>query len=126
VCRTHERSAHYVPGLRLSVIAAIVIIEHGLQKPGSVSRELRRWEQLAQRGGVYRPASSPCGESACCGPGPRGFLEQTIGCLPAQGRPGLRRLVQRVDEIYLSHTLPDPLADPQAPWWERRRPIGWP
>jgi hypothetical protein len=126
ICRTHERAVHCVPGLGPGVIAAIMIVEHGPLEPGSVSRELRRWEQLAQRGRVYRPASNPCGEAACCGPGPRGFLEQAIGCLPARARPRLRRLVRSADEIYLSHTLPDPLADPQAPWWERRRPIGWP
>jgi len=34
--------------------------------------------------------------------------------------------VRRLDEIYLSRTLPDPFADPEAPWYERRRPIGWP
>ena len=126
ICRTHERAVHYVPGLSPGVIAAITVIEHGPLKPGFVARELRRWEQLAERGRVSRPASHPCGEPACCGPGPRGFLEDAIRHLPARAKPGLRRMVERADEVYLSHTLPDPLADPGAPWWERRRPVGWP
>ena len=108
------------------MVAAITVAEHGLLEPGFVARQLRRWEQLARRGSVYRPASNPCGERECCGPGPRGFMEEAIGRLPARARPGLRRVVSRVDAVYLSHTLPDPLADPQAPWWERRRPVGWP
>lgn len=90
--------------------------------PGFVSRQLRRWEQLARRGGVYRPASNPCSEPECCGPGPRGNLEIAMACLPKRARPSLRRVVTRADEEYLSRTLPDPLADPQAPWWEGRMP----
>jgi hypothetical protein len=54
------------------------------------------------------------------------LLELAIGRLPARVSPSLRQVVRRADEVYLSHTLPDPLADPDAPWWERRRPIGWP
>ena len=126
ICRTHERAVHFVPGVSPGVNAAITVIEHGPLEPGFVARALGRWEELARRGAVYRPGSDPCGELECCGPGPRGFLEQAIGSLPARARPGLRRVVRRADEVYLSHTLPDPLADPQAPWWERRRPIGWP
>ena len=94
------------------MIAAITVVEHGPLEPGFVARELRRWEQLAERGSVHRPASNPCGEPECCGPGPRGFLEEVIGRLPARATPGLRRVVRRVDGVYLSHTLPDPLADP--------------
>jgi hypothetical protein len=126
ICRTHERAVHYLPGVSPGVIAAVTVAEHGPLDPGFVARELRRWEQMARRGTVYRPASHPCGEEQCCGPGPRGFLEEAIRHLPARARPGLRRMISRADQVYLSHTLPDPLADPQAPWWERRRPIGWP
>jgi len=108
------------------VIAAITVVEHGPLEPGFVARELCRWEDLARRGAVWRPASNPCGVRECCGPGPRGFLEEAMGYLPRRAKPGLRRVVGRVDEVYLRHTLPDPLADPGSPWWERRRPVGWP
>lgn len=97
------------------MIEAITAAEHGPLVPGFMSQQLRRWEQLAQRGRVYRPASNPCGVPECCGLGPRGNLEMAIGCLPARAGLALRRVVGRVDEVYLSHTLPDPLADPQAP-----------
>lgn len=95
-------------------------------EPGEVDRALRLWEALARRGWVYRPGSDPCGISQCCGPGPRGVLELAIGYLPRRAKPGLRRVVRQVDEVYLRQTLPDPLADPGSPWWERRRPAGWP
>jgi hypothetical protein len=126
ICRTHERTAHDVPGLSPSVIGAITVAEHGQLVPGFVSEQLRLWQQLAKHGGVYRPGSNPCGIPECCGYGPRGNLEMAIGRLPARARSALRQVVRNADEAYLSHTLPDPLADPQAPWWERRRPIGWP
>ena len=126
ICWTHERAIHYVPGLSPGVVAAITVIEHGPLEPGFVARELGYWEGLAQDGRVWRPSSNPCGVDRCCGPGPRGFLAQAIGYLPERAKPGLRRAVRRVDEVYLRRTLPDPLADPGAPWWERRRPIGWP
>jgi hypothetical protein len=126
ICRTHDRSVHQVPGLSPGVIAAITVVEHGLLEPGDVARELRRWDMLARRGGVYRPGSDPCGIPQCCGPGPRGALAQAIQYLPGRAKPGLRRMVSLIDQVYLRHTRPDPLADPGAPWWERRRPVGWP
>lgn len=126
ICRTHEQAIHYVCGLSPGVIAAIIVVEHGPLKPGDIARELRRWEALARLGRVYRPGSDPCDVPQCCGPGPRGALEQAIRYLPRRAKPGLRRLVSQVDEVYLRRTLPDPLADPGAPWWERRRPAGWP
>jgi hypothetical protein len=69
------------------VIAAITAAEHGPLEPGEIAAAFRAWETMARQGGVYRPASNPCGYPRCCGP--------------------------------------DPRADPDAPWWERRRPIGW-
>ncbi len=126
VCWTHERAAHHVPGLGPGVIAAITVVEHGRLEPGDVARALLRWEASAGRGGVYRPGSNPCGVDQCCGPGPRGELEEAIRCLPRRAKPGLRRVVERVDEVYLRNTMPDPLADPGSPWWERRRSTGWP
>lgn len=126
ICWTHKRALHQVHGLGPGVIGAITALEHGPLEPGEVACELRRWEALARRGGVYRPSSNPCGESACCGHGPRGVLDEVIQGLPRWAKPELRRVVERVDEVYLRNTLPDPLADPGAPWWERRRPIGWP
>jgi hypothetical protein len=126
LCRTHERTVHYVRGLSPGVIAAIVAVEHGPLEPGDVAYELLRWEALARRGEVYRPGSDPCGVPQCCGPGPRSALERAIRYLPRRAKPGLRRVVSQVDEVYLRRTLPDPLADPRAPWWERRRPAGWP
>jgi hypothetical protein len=107
-------------------MAAITTIEHGPLEPGSVARALRGWERLARRGHVYRPASNPCGEPECCGPGTRAILADAIRCLPARAKPALRHVVNAADQVYLSNTLPDPLADAQAAWWERRRPIGWP
>jgi hypothetical protein len=126
ICRSHERALHRVRGLCPGEIAALTVVEHGQLEPGDVGRELRRWEALARRGWVYRPGSDPCGIPQCCGPGPRGVLEQAIGYLPRRAKPGLRRVVRQVDEVYLRQTLPDPLADPASPWWERRRPAGWP
>jgi len=108
------------------VIAAVTVVEHGRLEPGDVARQLRRWDELARRGWVYRPGSDPCGITQCCGPGPRGILEQAIAYLPRRAKPGLRRVVAQVDEVYLRRTLPDPLADRASPWWERRRPAGWP
>src|SRR6266545_1453125 len=122
ICWTHKRALHQVHGLGPGVIGAITALEHGPLEPGEVACELRRWEALARRGGVYRPSSNPCGESACCGHGPRGVLDEVIQGLPRWAKPELRRVVERVDEVYLRNTLPDPLADPGAPWWERRRP----
>ena len=126
ICRTHEPAVHYVPGLSPGVIAAITVVEHGPLVPGFVAGQLRRWEELARRGAVWRPGSNPCGIWECCGPGPRSCLEEAIRYLPQRAKPGLSRVVGRVDEAYLRHTLPDPLADLDSPWWERRRPIGWP
>jgi hypothetical protein len=86
ICRTHERAVHFVPGVSSGVNAAITV-EHGPLEPGFVARELGRWDELARRGAVYRPGSDPCGELECCGPGPRRFLEQAIGWLPARAGP---------------------------------------
>jgi hypothetical protein len=122
VCRTHERAVHLVPGLSPGTNAAIVIVEHGLLSPGRVARDLRRWQELARRGAVWRPGSEPCGIWDCCGPGPRGMLEMAIRYLPRPAKPGLRRVVGRADAVYLRRTRPDPVADPSAPWWERRMP----
>ena len=105
--------------------AVITIAEHGPLVPGQVAGAFRTWERMARQGGVYRSASNPCGYPQCCGSGPRGQLEQAIRALPRRAKPGLRQAVGRLDQIYLSRTLPDPRADPDAPWWERRRPIGW-
>lgn len=121
ICRTHDRAVHRVPGLSRGGIAAVTVVEHGQLEPGDVGRELRRWQALARRGWVYRPGSDPCGIPQCCGPGPRGVLQQAIRYLPQRAKPGLRRVVRQVDEVYLRQTLPDPLADPASPWWERRR-----
>jgi hypothetical protein len=126
VCRSHERAVHEVPGLSRVVIAGIAEAEHDRLTPGTVARQLRRWAELAARGSVYRPASHPCGEPECCGPAPRGVLEEAICCLQERGRPALRQAVSRIDEVHLRNTLADPLADPAEPWWERRRPAGWP
>lgn len=126
VCWTHEQAVHHVAGLSLGVVAAIISLEHGPLEPGDVARALRDWESLARRGLVYRPGSNPCGIPQCCGPGPRGVLEEAIRYLPRRAKPGLRRVVRQIDELYLSRTLPDPLADLGSPWWERRRPAGWP
>lgn len=123
ICRTHDRAVHRVTGLSPGVIAAITVVEHELLEPGAVARELRRWETMARAGSVHRPGSHPCGVPECCGPGPRGALEEAIRYLPRRAKPGLRRLVGRIDEIYIARTRPDPLADPGAPWWERR--FGW-
>ena len=126
ICRTHDRAVHRVAGLSPGVIAAITVVEHELLEPGAIARDLRQWETMARAGSVHRPGSHPCGAPECCGPGPRGALEETIRNLPPRVKPGLRRLVGRIDEIYMARTRPDPLADPGAPWWERRRPAGWP
>jgi hypothetical protein len=126
VCRTHERAVHHVRGLSPAVMTAVIAVEHGRLSPGAVARALDRWEELASRGGVYRPGSELCGIPECCGPGPRGILADAIRYLPRRAKAGLGRVVRRVDEIYLSRTLPDPLANPGTPWWERRRPAGWP
>jgi hypothetical protein len=107
------------------VNAAITIAEHRPLVPGQIAEAYKAWETTAGRGRVYRPASNPCGIPQCCGPGPRGILEQAIRSLSRRAKPGLRQAVSRLDAIYLNPTLPDPLADPDAPWWERRRPIGW-
>ena len=127
ICRGHDRAVHHVRGVSPGVVAAITVVEHGQLEPGDVARELGRWEVLARCGSVYRPGSNGgCGFPECCGPGPRGVLEQAIGYLPRRAKPGLRRAVRHIDEVYLGHTLPDPLADLGSPWWERRRPAGWP
>ena len=110
----------------MAVNAAITAVEHGALEPGEIASAFRSWESIARQGRVWRAASNPCGIPQCCGPGPRGDLEQAIRMLPRRAKPGLRQAVTRLDEMYLSHTLPDPLADPDASWWERRRPIGWP
>lgn len=81
ICRSHERALHRVRGLSPGEIAALTVVEHGQLEPGDVGRGLRRWEALARRGWVYRPGSDPCGIPQCCGPGPRGVLEQAIGYL---------------------------------------------
>jgi hypothetical protein len=78
ICRSHERALHRVRGLSPGEIAALTVVEHGQLEPGDVGRELRRWEALAGRGW---PGSDPCGIPQCCGPGPRGVLEQAIGYL---------------------------------------------
>jgi hypothetical protein len=125
ICRSHQADLHRLPGLGPAVNAAITAAEHGPLKPGEIAAAFRAWDTMARRGLVYRPASDPCGYPECCGPGPRGDLERAIRALSRRARPGLRQAVSRLDEIYLSRTLHDPRAHPGAPWWERRRPIGW-
>src|SRR5215831_7149347 len=112
ICRSHERAVHYVPGLSPGVIVAITAVEHGLLRPGDVARAMRRWEASARDGYVSRPESNPCGVPGCSGPGSRDLLEQAIRYLPRRAKPGLRRMVSAVDEVYLRQTMPDPLADP--------------
>jgi hypothetical protein len=99
------------------VIAKIAVIEHNELDPGEVATALRLW-RTAARAGVSRPPG--CGHVGCCGYGPRAQLQQAIDHLSGSAKLALQRVVRELDQIYLSHTLPDSDADPQAPWWERR------
>ena len=125
ICRTHERSVHRVGGLGPAAVAAIEILEHDQLTPGAVARALKQWEAGARDGRAYLPGSTLCGHEECCGTWPRAVLSDALRGLPRRVRPDLLRLVERADEIYRRETLPDPLADPAAPWWERRQPAGW-
>ena len=50
----------------------------------------------------------------------RTVLERAIHALgPRQARP-LRTIVERLDRSFLAMTVPDPTADPNRPWWQRR------
>lgn len=120
ICSSHDKAAHYIPGVGPGVIAAIIVLEHGRLCPGQIAGAFRRWEILAKSSSVYRAASNPCGYEECCGRGPRGLLEDVLHLLPERARPGYRRAVGRIDQIYLRRTRPDPCVSPDAPWWERR------
>lgn len=125
-CWSHERSLHWVDGLGPRVNAAIAVLEHTKLRPGDVGRALRRWETRAKLGDAHRPGSNHCGIGECCGPGPRGILKEAIHGLPGWAKPYLRRRIAPVDSLFVARTMPDPLAELNAPWWERRRPVGWP
>jgi hypothetical protein len=126
ICRTHDRAVHRVPGLSPGETAAVTEVEHGswsLVMLAVRCAARRRWR--AGDGCTARDRIRAVSRSAG-GPGSRGVLEQAISCLPRRAKPGLRRVVRQVDQVYLRQTLPDPLAEPGSPWWERRRPAGWP
>jgi hypothetical protein len=120
ICRSHNRSVHQVDGLSRGVIAAITVVEHGPLRPGATSCALRRWRAAPDF--AVRPAAwRACCLDECCSD-PRAIMEAALRLLPDRARQEFWRLLQTADEAYRARTLPNPLADPDAPWWESRRP----
>jgi hypothetical protein len=113
VCTSHDSALHHVHGVSARVLIAIAAVEHRTLPPGAVRRALRDWERLA-RLGVTKPTDH-CGEPACCGDSPRDLLEEAIALLPPRAKKHLRRLVRRIDQVYLARTWPDPDAASDLP-----------
>ena len=114
-----------VAGVDAAVQRQIADVERRLRTPGAVARALARW-----RAHVHGPArdlhSGHTLVHPCCAddePGAsRGLLESAMHRLPRRAAGSLRRLVTTLDDVLLARTYPDPTADPDAPWWERRLP----
>lgn len=106
LCASHDPALHRVQGVPARVHAAIVAVEHGKMAPGEIRTALWQWKQLAKRGLAY--PCGHCGEISCCGDSPRRVLEEAISYLPPWAKKHLRRVVQRLDRIYLDQVWPDP------------------
>ncbi|MFE6039059.1 hypothetical protein [Streptomyces sp. NPDC056452] len=109
-----------VDGLDARAQADVIALERSRLQPGAVARGLRSW-----RAQLSRPARTlaltgddmyPCCEDHCG----RAVLETALHALPRRSARRLRALVEPLDAEFISRTLPDPHACPEAPWWTGR------
>jgi hypothetical protein len=84
-------------------------------RPGAVFEALTGWAFTAHHPDQRR--FHPC---VCCGRGSRLLLEQASALLTGASARSLARLIEPLDQEYLSRTAPDPLAAVTLPWWARR------
>lgn len=106
ICATHDPALHHVHGVPARVLTAIAAVEHRKMAPGTIRAALRSWEHLAKLGLTYEPGY--CGEISCCGESPRKVLEDAITYLAPWAKKHLRKLVRRIDRVYLNRVWPDP------------------
>ena len=86
---------------------------------GAVSAAFWSWERVVRVGYPWRDPLCPWKDHHEIFNG-RALVERAIWALPRRPARELRRMVDPLDETYLSQTSPDPFAWPEAPWWLRR------
>ena len=79
---------------------------HDWQRYTDIPRGPRRWEK--------DPSDEDMGVSA------RTVLEMAIHALGRRQARSLRRVVDQLDQSFLTVTVPDPSAESHRPWWQRR------
>jgi hypothetical protein len=82
---------------------------------GAVGEALAGWTHTSRR--LTQRHFHPC---HCCGRSSRAILAEVLAKLSAPSARELDRLIAPLNERFLSHTLPNPTAPIDLPWWERR------
>ncbi|SDD85045.1 hypothetical protein [Glycomyces harbinensis] len=110
-----------IPGASGALQAAVVRLEHADARltPGDIAQAFTQWRRWVHR--PVRQLSTGAGSCPCpsCGTWSREVLERTAHRLPPRQARELRRLLEPLDERFLSRTVPVP-ARFEHRWWAYR------
>lgn len=105
------RTIRQVSRVSTSTLRAIADLERARLRPGEIAEALDGWARLAR--GPARKLDNPASEACPCCPGNdqvehRDVLRMALHALPTNAARELRALVQPLDEIFLSRSVPEP------------------
>lgn len=110
-----------IDGLPIAAARQISLYERSSLSPGAVARALADWKRA-----VHRPVARLLQDASqagcpCCDPlEHRDVLAKALAALGPRARRELLERLRPLDEVFERHTIHDPQAPPEKPWWRRR------